>query len=132
MSYNTKNYTEQGGETTHIGGKLIIDEGGSFEGLPSVAAPIILQQVAGDGNCGITFGELWDIFHNQNKLIYFIKDSEADSSVPDATDYSRKLYFVSKMSFEGNLNYYLFLLDCSTGNAVGPSIGVADRTPYIH
>ena len=62
MSYNTKNYTEQGGETTHIGGKLIIDEGGSFEGLPSVAAPIILQQVAEDGNCGITFGELWDIF----------------------------------------------------------------------
>ena len=35
MSYNTKNYTEQGGEVTHIGGKLIIDEGGSVEGLPS-------------------------------------------------------------------------------------------------
>lgn len=34
MSYNTKNYTEQGGEVTHIGGKLIIDEGGSIEGLP--------------------------------------------------------------------------------------------------
>ena len=44
MSYNTKNYTEQGsGETTHIGGKLIIDEGGSVEAsfplrlLPSYA-----------------------------------------------------------------------------------------------
>ena len=34
MSYNTKNYTEQGGDVTHIGGKLIIDEGGSIEGLP--------------------------------------------------------------------------------------------------
>ena len=34
MGYNTKNYTEQGGEVTHIGGKLIIDEGGSIEGLP--------------------------------------------------------------------------------------------------
>ena len=33
--YNTKNYTEQGGDVTHIGGKLIIDEGGSVEGLPS-------------------------------------------------------------------------------------------------
>ena len=33
--YNTKNYTEQGGEITHIGGKLVIDEGGSVEGLPS-------------------------------------------------------------------------------------------------
>lgn len=34
MSYNTKNYTEQGGDVTHIGGKLVIDEGGSIEGLP--------------------------------------------------------------------------------------------------
>ena len=34
MGYNTKNYTEQGGEVTHIGGKLIIEEGGSIEGLP--------------------------------------------------------------------------------------------------
>ena len=35
MSYNAKNYTEQGGEVTHIGGKLIIEEGGSVEGLPA-------------------------------------------------------------------------------------------------
>ena len=34
MSYNAKNYTEQGGEVTHIGGKLVIDERGSVEGLP--------------------------------------------------------------------------------------------------
>lgn len=27
MSYNTKNYTEQGGDVTHIGGKLVFDEG---------------------------------------------------------------------------------------------------------
>ena len=33
--YNALNYTEQGGDVTHIGGKLIIDEGGSVEGLPS-------------------------------------------------------------------------------------------------
>ena len=33
MAYNVKNYTEQGGEVTHIGGKLVIDEGGSIEGL---------------------------------------------------------------------------------------------------
>ena len=26
MSYNTKNYTEQGGDITHIGGQLIFDE----------------------------------------------------------------------------------------------------------
>ena len=33
--YNAKNYTEQGGNVTHIGGKLIIEEGASVEGLPS-------------------------------------------------------------------------------------------------
>ena len=35
--YNTKNYTEQGRAVTHIGGKLVIDEGGSVEGLPIAA-----------------------------------------------------------------------------------------------
>lgn len=32
MSYNTKNYTEQGGDVTHIGGSLIFDEGASVSG----------------------------------------------------------------------------------------------------
>lgn len=35
MDYNVKNYTEQGGEVTHIGGKLIFEEGAQVEGLPS-------------------------------------------------------------------------------------------------
>ena len=35
MSYNCKNRTEQGGEVTRIGGRLIIEEGGSVEGLPA-------------------------------------------------------------------------------------------------
>ncbi len=34
MSYNTKNYTEQGGEKTVIGGTLEIKEGASVTGLP--------------------------------------------------------------------------------------------------
>ena len=34
MSYNTKNYTEQGGERTVIGGVLEIKEGASVTGLP--------------------------------------------------------------------------------------------------
>ena len=34
MSYNAKNYTEQGGDITHIGGKLVFEEGASVEGLP--------------------------------------------------------------------------------------------------
>lgn len=36
MTYNTKNYTEQGGETTVIGGTLEIKEGASVTGLPVV------------------------------------------------------------------------------------------------
>ncbi|NFQ02085.1 Head fiber protein [Clostridium sporogenes] len=34
MSYNTKNYTEQGGEKTVTGGVLEIKEGASVTGLP--------------------------------------------------------------------------------------------------
>lgn len=30
--YNAKNYTEQGGDVTHIGGKLVFDDGGKFAG----------------------------------------------------------------------------------------------------
>ena len=37
--YNTKNYTEQGGEKTVIGGTLEIKEGASVTGLTSTAAP---------------------------------------------------------------------------------------------
>ena len=33
MSYNAKNYTEQGGETTHFGGKVVFEEGVEVEGL---------------------------------------------------------------------------------------------------
>lgn len=33
MSYNAKNYTEQGGEVTHIGGKLVIDDGADISAL---------------------------------------------------------------------------------------------------
>ena len=38
--YNAKNYTEQGGDVTHIGGKLQFDEGGKMAGglLPNQAA----------------------------------------------------------------------------------------------
>lgn len=34
MSYNSKNYTEQGGEKTVIGGTLEIKEGATFIGFP--------------------------------------------------------------------------------------------------
>ena len=39
MGYNAKNYTEQGGDVTHIGGKMIFEEGAQVEGLPSSFTP---------------------------------------------------------------------------------------------
>ena len=36
MSYNVKNYTEQGGEKTVIGGILEITESATVTGLPSI------------------------------------------------------------------------------------------------
>jgi hypothetical protein len=39
MSYNTKNYTEQGGEKTVIGGVLEIKEGATVTGIAVTAAP---------------------------------------------------------------------------------------------
>lgn len=37
MSYNAKNYTEQGGDVTHFGGKVVFDENCEIEGLPAAA-----------------------------------------------------------------------------------------------
>ena len=49
MSYNTKHYTEQGGEKTVIGGVLEIKEGASITGLPVLEnqADSIATDVAG-------------------------------------------------------------------------------------
>ena len=35
--YNSKNYTEQGGERTVIGGALVFEEGSTIEGFPGAA-----------------------------------------------------------------------------------------------
>ena len=40
MSYNAKNYTEQGGEKTVIGGTLEIKQGASVTGLPTPVVEI--------------------------------------------------------------------------------------------
>ncbi|EMG1576669.1 Head fiber protein [Enterococcus faecalis] len=39
MSYSAKNYTEQGGDKTVIGGTLEIKEGATVTGLPSSFTP---------------------------------------------------------------------------------------------
>ena len=47
MSYNAKNYTEQGGEKTVIGGTLEIKEGASVTGLPSASVSIATETTLG-------------------------------------------------------------------------------------
>lgn len=37
MPYNVKNYTEQGGNTTHIGGTLVFDDESKISGFPGAA-----------------------------------------------------------------------------------------------
>ena len=47
MSYNAKNYTEQGGEKTVIGGTLEIKEGASVTGLPSSHLSVATETALG-------------------------------------------------------------------------------------
>jgi hypothetical protein len=54
--YNTKNYTEQGGDVTHIGGKLVIEEGAVVEGMPSTAT-LIEKSVTENGTYNATDDE---------------------------------------------------------------------------
>ena len=70
MSYNTKNYTEQGGDVTHIGGKLVFDDGGSIAGFPGAE-----NFVPKTTNTGA------DIRSDLNTLIKKLKD--AGIMIPD-------------------------------------------------
>ena len=47
MSYNTKNYTEQGGEKTVIGGTLEIKEGASITGLSANPLLVATEETLG-------------------------------------------------------------------------------------
>lgn len=70
--YNTKNYTEQGGAITHIGGKVIFDEGGVLEGslMPNQAAATGTSGTAAVNainslltklkNAGLMAGDAWN------------------------------------------------------------------------
>lgn len=44
MGYSAKNYTEQGGEKTVIGGELVIEEGAKVTGLPSSSNEKMVNQ----------------------------------------------------------------------------------------
>ena len=48
MNCNIRNYTEQGGGVTHIGGKLIIEKGAEVEGLDGGSGSYTLPTAAAD------------------------------------------------------------------------------------
>lgn len=59
MSYNTKNFTEQGGEKTVIGGTLEIKEGAVVTGLPILdnqaeSAAATVEDLVADFNALLT------------------------------------------------------------------------------
>ena len=54
MGYNTKNYTEQGGNVTHFGGKVIFENGCEVEGFPS--QPVDLPPATADTLGGVKVG----------------------------------------------------------------------------
>lgn len=76
MSYSTKNYTEPGGAVTHIGGKLVIDEGGSVEGFPTPEFP------KAENQADSTATEVAGLVTDFNALLDKLKEAglmEADS-----------------------------------------------------
>ena len=79
MSYNTKNYTEQGGDKTVIGGELEIKEGARVTGLPSSAE----NQRTSEAN---TVAALRDDF---NALLVKLKN--AGIVTPDAWNFTTRI-----------------------------------------
>lgn len=72
MSYNTKNYTEQGGEVTHIGGAIEFGANATLEGFPGAANLVPKTTTTGADiradlnalilalkNAGIMIGDTW-------------------------------------------------------------------------
>jgi len=66
MSYNTKNYTEQGGDKTVIGGTLQILEGATVKGLPFPIAENLPES---------TIASLNTLKENFNTLLINLKDA---------------------------------------------------------
>jgi hypothetical protein len=64
MSYNTKNYTEQGGEKTVIGGTLEIKDGAVVTGLPVL-----------DNQAASTAATVEDLVTDFNALLTKLKTS---------------------------------------------------------
>lgn len=108
MTYTTKNYTEQGGEKTVIGGVLEIKEGASITGLPAV-----------DNQAGSTATEVAELKADFNGLLLKLKDgghmtpdewdlsvaviSEIPSADPHAADINGNIEKVESVTIADNV-----------------------------
>ena len=85
-TYNAKNYTEQGGEITHIGGALVFDEGATVSGFPMDAATATaiggVKQAANQADSTAT--SVADLKTDFNTLLASLK--AAGIMVADSTD----------------------------------------------
>lgn len=80
--YNVKNYTEQGGDVTHIGGKLVFEEGAQVEGLPSGSS-------AAENQAASTATQVAALKNDFNALLNKLKN--AGIMTPDAWNVSVRL-----------------------------------------
>ena len=69
-TYNTKNYTEQGGEKTVIGGTLEIKEGASVTGLTSTAAPASAKALGGVKAAAAGEGDTVEVKIGEDSKLY--------------------------------------------------------------
>lgn len=88
--YNTKNYTEQGGEVTHIGGTLIIEDGATVEGLSGGGGSgYILPTASASTLGGVKVGEgltITDGVLSTTGSDFQMAEGVADSTATDVTD----------------------------------------------
>ncbi len=84
MSYSVKNYTEQGGDVTHFGGKVVFEEGCVIQGLPDApAVPVAENQAASEASTVATLKE------DLNSLLAKLKTAglmAADSTEADTEE----------------------------------------------
>lgn len=115
MSYNTKNYTEPGGEKTVIGGELEVKEGARVTGLPSSAA----NQAA---STATTVAALKDDF---NALLTKLKDSGV--VVPDSWNFTTRI--APSVSGVGGRNNGKAAVSID-GTSIAITVDVADLEEY--
>lgn len=88
MSYNAKNYTEQGGDVTHIGGKLIIEDGAEVEGLDGGGGSYTLPTASADTLGGVKAkakdSETVEVAVDGEGKLYVPAAPQADSTASDA------------------------------------------------